>query len=460
MTTHYEKFQAVRLHSGVSHTDGAVCTGAGSPPPSFVPSVHDPAIAQPVILSPADSLPSSLTRTAIGSPTSLYLNIGAEDDYHFPEKRKRDEADDFNASKFAHIDSPSSSTSSSHDEYTSDDLSSVSRKPGRKPMPDDDDLSQDAEHDPKVKRKAQNRAAQRAFRERKERYVKELEAKIKQLQDNHFHASSQLVQENQHLRSVVYRLEAENFALKGIHIQFPIHPSPYIMYTPPTSNGAAPVNAAASPQASTHPHHHPHHPPLLAPAMPTTASPPPPMHQQQQHQQQYTFSISTPATLRPKKPASETASTTATSTNSSSPSSSSSQEQFCQILHNQVSNNVIEQLLSEPLFDTSGGLVIQHHAHQQDTGAAAAAGAAPTTTTTTTTTTTSTSIPTSNHTTGLLTTAEVWQRLTQHDHFSLFTVEELCNQVARHIKSTHQGLALEERDLEAVFREMDLAKKP
>lgn len=101
MTTHYEKFQAVRLHSGVSHTDGAVCTGAGSPPPSFVPSVHDPAIAQPVILSPADSLPSSLTRTAVGSPTSLYLNIGAEDDYHFPEKRKRDEADDFNASKFA-----------------------------------------------------------------------------------------------------------------------------------------------------------------------------------------------------------------------------------------------------------------------------------------------------------------------------------------------------------------------
>lgn len=303
-----------------------------------------------------------------------------------------------------------------------------------------------------MKRKAQNRAAQRAFRERKERYVKELEAKIKQLQDNHFHASSQLVQENQHLRSVVYRLEAENFALKGIHIQFPIHPSPYIMYTPPTSNGAAPVNAAASPQTSTHPHH-PHHPPLLAPAMPTTPSPPPPMHQQQ-HQQQYTFSISTPATLRPKKPASETASSTATATNSSSPpSSSSSQEQFCQILHNQVSNNVIEQLLSEPLFDTSGGLVIQH-AHQ---GATA---------TPPTTTTTSTSIPTPNHnatttttTTGLLTTAEVWQRLSQHDHFSLFTVEELCNQVARHIKSTHQGLALEERDLEAVFREMDLAKK-
>ena len=286
-----------------------------------------------------------------------------------------------------------------------------------------------------MKRKAQNRAAQRAFRERKERYVKELEAKIKQLQDNHFQASSQLVQENQHLRSVVYRLEAENFALKGIHIQFPIHPSPYIMYTPPTSNGA-PVTSAASPHTSTHPHH----PPLLAPAMPTTPSPSP-THQQHQ-QQQYTFSISTPATLRPKKSATET--TTSTTTNISS---SSSQEQFCQILHSQVSNNVIEQLLSEPLFDTSGSL-IQHdlqRAQQQGTGAES-------------TSTTSISSP-NNNVTRILTTAEIWQRLTQHEHFSLFSVEELCNQVARHIKSTHQGLALEERDLETIFRDMDLAKK-
>lgn len=290
-----------------------------------------------------------------------------------------------------------------------------------------------------MKRKAQNRAAQRAFRERKERYVKELEAKIKQLQDNHFHASSQLVQENQHLRSVVYRLEAENFALKGIHIQFPIHPSPYIMYTPPTNHGA-PVNSAASPHSSTHPHH----PPLLAPAMPNVP-PSPPTHQQ--HQQQYTFSISTPATLRPKKATSETATTTASTNTSTSSSSSSSQAQFCQILHNQVSNNVIEQLLSEPLFDTSGSL-IQHdlqRAQQQGTD----------------TESPSTSIPSSNNNANrFLTTAEVWQRLTQHEHFSLFTVEELCNQVARHVKSTHQGLALEERDLQAVFRGMDLAKKP
>lgn len=173
--------------------------------------------------------------------------------------------------------------------------------------------------------------------------------------------------------------------------------------------------------------------------------PSPPTHQQ--HQQQYTFSISTPATLRPKKATSETATTTASTNTSTSSSSSSSQAQFCQILHNQVSNNVIEQLLSEPLFDTSGSL-IQHdlqRAQQQGTD----------------TESPSTSIPSSNNNANrFLTTAEVWQRLTQHEHFSLFTVEELCNQVAQHVKSTHQGLALEERDLQAVFRDMDLAKKP
>jgi AP-1-like factor len=76
-----------------------------------------------------------------------------------------------------------------------------------------------------VKRKAQNRAAQRAFRERKERYVKELEVKIKQVQDAHLVATAQLVHENQQLRAIIYRLESENYALKGIPIQ-PYQPPP------------------------------------------------------------------------------------------------------------------------------------------------------------------------------------------------------------------------------------------
>lgn len=109
----------------------------------------------------------------------------------------------------------------SHEEeesQESDDIDSANKKPGRKPMADEEALS-DSDQDPKVKRKAQNRAAQRAFRERKERYVKELEAKIKQVQDAHLVATAQLVRENHQLRSIIYRLEAENYALKGIPMQ-------------------------------------------------------------------------------------------------------------------------------------------------------------------------------------------------------------------------------------------------
>ncbi|KAI8642625.1 hypothetical protein BD408DRAFT_177308 [Parasitella parasitica] len=108
----------------------------------------------------------------------------------------------------------------------SDNVDNANKKPGRKPMADEDSLS-DPDQDPKVKRKAQNRAAQRAFRERKERYVKELEIKIKQVQDAHLVATAQLVRENQQLRAIIYRLESENNALKGIPMQ------PYQSQAPP-----------------------------------------------------------------------------------------------------------------------------------------------------------------------------------------------------------------------------------
>ncbi|KAI9281531.1 hypothetical protein BY458DRAFT_552822 [Sporodiniella umbellata] len=71
----------------------------------------------------------------------------------------------------------------------------------------------------KSRRKEQNRAAQRAFRERKERHVKELEKRFKQFQDKHTLAIQQLIQENQYLRSVICRLEVENCVLKGTPVQ-------------------------------------------------------------------------------------------------------------------------------------------------------------------------------------------------------------------------------------------------
>jgi len=77
------------------------------------------------------------------------------------------------------------------------------------------------------KRKAQNRAAQRAFRERKERHVKELEAKVAQLEE----MSMKVVEENKRLHTKMTKLESENNMLKGSNVTFtfPVQfPSPFI----------------------------------------------------------------------------------------------------------------------------------------------------------------------------------------------------------------------------------------
>ncbi|RCH78727.1 hypothetical protein CU098_004282 [Rhizopus stolonifer] len=80
-----------------------------------------------------------------------------------------------------------------------------------------EETSESDDQDLKIRRKVQNRAAQRAFRERKERYVKELEKKIEYVQDSHVLATTKLYQENQHLRSIISHLELENNTLKGTH---------------------------------------------------------------------------------------------------------------------------------------------------------------------------------------------------------------------------------------------------
>ena len=73
------------------------------------------------------------------------------------------------------------------------------------------------------KRKAQNRAAQRAFRERKERHVKELEAKVAVLED----VTTKIADENRRLKTQLAKMESENNDLKGSNIKFsfPVIPS-------------------------------------------------------------------------------------------------------------------------------------------------------------------------------------------------------------------------------------------
>ncbi|KAJ4354778.1 DNA-binding transcription factor yap1 [Ascochyta clinopodiicola] len=69
------------------------------------------------------------------------------------------------------------------------------KKPGRKPLTSE----------PTTKRKAQNRAAQRAFRERKEKHLKDLETKVQELEK----ASDAANHENGLLRGQVQRLQME-----------------------------------------------------------------------------------------------------------------------------------------------------------------------------------------------------------------------------------------------------------
>lgn len=69
------------------------------------------------------------------------------------------------------------------------------KKPGRKPLTGE----------PTTKRKAQNRAAQRAFRERKERHLKDLETKVEDLEK----ASEATNHENGRLRTQVEKMSME-----------------------------------------------------------------------------------------------------------------------------------------------------------------------------------------------------------------------------------------------------------
>ncbi|ERF76197.1 hypothetical protein EPUS_07397 [Endocarpon pusillum Z07020] len=69
------------------------------------------------------------------------------------------------------------------------------------------------------KRKAQNRAAQRAFRERKERHVKELEAKLNDLEA----ASNKIHTENERLKRELAKVATENEILRATSSTGPLH---------------------------------------------------------------------------------------------------------------------------------------------------------------------------------------------------------------------------------------------
>ncbi|KAJ3199956.1 hypothetical protein HK099_002949 [Clydaea vesicula] len=112
------------------------------------------------------------------------------------------------------------------------------KKPGRKPT----------QNDPANKRTAQNRAAQRAFRERKEKYLFDLEAKVKELEEanklSNFENALNLIQENKQLKETIKNLKSENSMLKDMQFTFdypfnetqqPINTLPSYLSSPPST---------------------------------------------------------------------------------------------------------------------------------------------------------------------------------------------------------------------------------
>ncbi|CAG8660616.1 13175_t:CDS:2 [Dentiscutata erythropus] len=152
----------------------------------------------------------------------LAAAIAHNDQYRFDEDQKRklemlEDAAQQTPSKASHklnitsvphpdLDAESEGSPSPPDNSLELSNEPQKKKPGRKPLT----------NTPSNKRKAQNRAAQRAFRERKERYVKELETKIEELES----MSAKSAQENQQLKSLVEQLQAENYLLKQTSFTF------------------------------------------------------------------------------------------------------------------------------------------------------------------------------------------------------------------------------------------------
>ncbi|KAI9512317.1 hypothetical protein F5148DRAFT_1302936 [Russula earlei] len=101
-----------------------------------------------------------------------------------------------------------------------------------------------------LKRKEQNRAAQRAFRERKEKHVKDLEDKVAELEAKSMSAET----ENQHLKELLKRLQDENVSLRHTSFTFSVPRNADLadgsfngcLFPPPTpsSSGAAPQSSS------------------------------------------------------------------------------------------------------------------------------------------------------------------------------------------------------------------------
>ncbi|KAG9310294.1 hypothetical protein JVU11DRAFT_9412 [Chiua virens] len=172
---------------------------------------------QPNTPSDDDSSPSPPDNTdTVSRPHSIHVRPNDTEDA--PLKRKAS-SDDIEAGP------------SSKNQHTDDDLNPAKRTlpPRRKSSGGHQDESR------LLKRKEQNRAAQRAFRERKEKHVKDLEDQVAALEAKNEATEA----ENTNLRDLLSRLQQENLALKQAQFTFSV-PKPVPMTAPTPSTTVQP----------------------------------------------------------------------------------------------------------------------------------------------------------------------------------------------------------------------------
>lgn len=249
--------------------------------------------------------------------------------------------------------------------------------------------------DQRTRRKEQNRAAQRAFRERKERYVKELEDKIKQIEVDHAIRIAQLEKENTDLISTLKSIQGELARLKGGQAGQTTSPPYSEAQSPSNSTNSTPK---ISPSART------------IPRVPSSAV----------------------ACIRDKDGVS-----------------------FCERLKEEVCSNAFDRLLTEPLFDSHGFLnetvsndpvpivtftgkqhkmsEVFNKLEQSLTENFVSEKEA------------------DYDCTDLISCSQAWQRIAKHPMFDRFNVDELCDELRRRAKCSRTGPVFEEYEVKEVL---------
>ncbi|CAE6395019.1 unnamed protein product [Rhizoctonia solani] len=195
---------------------------------------------------PADTMSPSLTEDSSPSPPANNNDAATQGDGS-KRKASRDDSQDIEGqprSKVQHKANEDSVNSQNTDEAT--------KKSARRKSSGNGNLNEEGRL---AKRKEQNRAAQRAFRDRKEKHVRDLEDKIQELEQK-FNTSES---ENTNLKDLLKRLQNENMMLKQSAFTFEFTPTDKLsnqMSTSPATNTNSSLSSSGTNPFTSPSHSH------------------------------------------------------------------------------------------------------------------------------------------------------------------------------------------------------------